>query len=106
MGRQNSAVTLEDSLPVSCNVKYRLTIGPNNYTSVCFPSDLKLKSTQMLCGRLDGRGVGRRMDTCICMAEPLQCLPETVTTLFVNWLYPNAEKKTTYVHPKTVCRCL
>ena len=26
------------------------------------------------------------MDTCICMAGSLPCLPETATTLFVNWL--------------------
>ena len=25
----------------------------------------------MLCGRVDGRGVGGIMDTCICMAESL-----------------------------------
>ena len=30
------------------------------------------------------------MDTCICMAESLQCSPETITT---NWLYPNTKKK-------------
>ena len=35
----------------------------------------------MLCGSLDGRGVWRRMDICICMAECLCCPPESVTTL-------------------------
>ena len=34
-----------------------------------------------LCGRLDGRGVWARMDTCMCMAESLCCVPETITTL-------------------------
>ena len=29
-----------------------------------------------------------RMDTCIYMAESLQRLPETITTLFANRLYP------------------
>ena len=43
----------------------------------------------MLCGSLDGMGVGGRMDTCICMAESLPCSPETITTLFMNWLFPN-----------------
>ena len=38
----------------------------------------------MLCGSLDGKGVWRTMDTCICMAESFCCPPETVT---VNWLY-------------------
>ena len=32
------------------------------------------------CGSLDGRGVWRRMDPCLCMAEPLCCPPETITT--------------------------
>ena len=31
------------------------------------------------------------MDTCICMIESLHCSPETVITLFVNWLYPNTK---------------
>ena len=41
----------------------------------------------MLRGSLDGRGVWVRMNTCICMAESFHCPPETITTLFVNWLY-------------------
>ena len=32
-------------------------------------------------GRLNGRGVWGRMDTCMCMAESLHCSPETVTLL-------------------------
>ena len=39
----------------------------------------------MLCGSLDGRGVWWRMDTCICMAESLCCLPETITTLLIGY---------------------
>ena len=31
------------------------------------------------------RGVWGRKDTCICMAEPLHCSPETITMLFVSW---------------------
>ena len=46
----------------------------------------------MLCGSLDGRGVWRRMDTYVCMTESLPCSPETITTLFVNWLDPNTKK--------------
>ena len=45
----------------------------------------------MLCGSLHGRGVWGRMDTCIGMTESLHCSPETITTLFVNWLYPNTK---------------
>ena len=36
-------------------------------------------------GSLDDRGVWRRMDTCICMAEPLHCPPETITTLLTGY---------------------
>jgi len=39
----------------------------------------------MLCGSLDGRGVGGRMDTCVCIAESLHCLPETITTLLIRY---------------------
>ena len=38
----------------------------------------------MLCGSLDGRGFGGRMDTCVCMAESLYCSPETLTTLLIS----------------------
>ena len=37
-----------------------------------------------LCGILDGRGVWGRMDTCVCMAESLCCLPETLTALLIS----------------------
>ena len=39
----------------------------------------------VLRGSLDGRGVWRRMDTCICMAESIWCSPETVTTLLIGY---------------------
>ena len=43
-----------------------------------------------LCSRLGGsvdrRGVWGRMDTCVSMAEPLRCSPETHHV--VNQLYP------------------
>ena len=46
----------------------------------------------MLCGSLDGRGVGGRMDTCICMAESLGCSPETIIT-FLTGYTPIQNKK-------------
>ena len=49
------------------------------------------KLCSMLCGDLEGRGVWARMDTDICMAESLCCSPETITTLFVNWLFPSTK---------------
>ena len=47
--------------------------------------------SSMFCASLDGRGVWGRMDTCICMAESLLCLHETITTLITSYipLYPN-----------------
>ena len=36
-------------------------------------------------GSLDGRGVWGRMDTCACMAEPLCCPPETITSLLIGY---------------------
>ena len=38
----------------------------------------------VLCGSLDGRGVWGRMDTHICMAESLCCVPETITVLLIG----------------------
>ena len=38
----------------------------------------------MLCGSLATRGVGGTMYTCICMAESIRYLPETITTLLIN----------------------
>ena len=42
----------------------------------------------VLCGSLDGKGFGGEW-TRVYMADPLCCSPETITALFVNWLYPN-----------------
>ena len=39
----------------------------------------------MLHGNLDGRGVCRRMDTCICMTEFLCYSPEIITTLLKGY---------------------
>ena len=39
----------------------------------------------VLRGSLDGKGDWRRMDTCRCMAESLNCSPETITTLFISY---------------------
>ena len=39
----------------------------------------------LLLASLDGRGVWRRMDTCIRMAESLCCPPEIITTLLTGY---------------------
>ena len=41
----------------------------------------------VLRGILDGRGVWRRMDTCMCMAESLCCPLETITTLLLGYKF-------------------
>ena len=43
----------------------------------------------MLCGSLDERagGVWRRVDTCVCVAEFLSCLSETITTLLIGYQF-------------------
>ena len=38
----------------------------------------------VLCGSLDGRGVWRSVDKCICVAESLPYSPETITTLLIG----------------------
>ena len=38
-----------------------------------------------LCGSLNGRRVWGRMNTDICMAESLCCLPETYITLLIGY---------------------
>ena len=35
-------------------------------------------------GSLDGRGVWGRVDMCACLAESLQCPPETITSLLIS----------------------
>ena len=39
----------------------------------------------MLCGSLGGDGVWGRMNTCVCMAEPIRWSPETITTLLIGY---------------------
>ena len=45
----------------------------------------------ILCGSLGGRGVWRRMDSWICWLS--RCSPETVTIVFVSWLYAKTKEK-------------
>ena len=46
----------------------------------------------MLYASLNGRGVWRRMDTCIYMAEFLHCSPETTTTLLIDFTLKQNKK--------------
>ena len=38
----------------------------------------------MLRGSLDAMGAGRRMDTCVCMAESFRGSPEIITILLIS----------------------
>ena len=56
-----------------------------------------------LCGSLDGRGVGRGMDTCIYMAESLHRSPKTDTTLFIGYLSAVAAVVVQSLSPVQLC---
>ena len=45
----------------------------------------KLLSKNLPFHGLDGRGVWRRMDTYICVAESFHCSPKTITTLLIGY---------------------
>ena len=65
--------------------------GMDRYTLLYFKGitnkDLlySTRNCSRLHGSLDGRGVGGRMDTCICMVESLLCLFEGITTLLIGY---------------------
>ena len=69
----------------NCHQNLKRTIIP----CVVFPSPCQNKGInlyfRMLCGSLDERGVRGKIDTCICMAESLCCLPETLTTSLISY---------------------
>ena len=46
----------------------------------------------MFCGSLDGRGVWGRVDACVCLAESLRRVPETITALSIRYT-PTQTKK-------------
>ena len=65
----------------------------------------------VLCGSLDGRGVWKRTDTCVCVAESLPCSPGIITTLLVGYtpvqnrkfsLKKKKKKNTEYLYNTTV----
>ena len=39
----------------------------------------------IFCNKLNGKRIGERIDTCICITESLCCTPETNTTLLINY---------------------
>ena len=45
---------------------------------------------------LDGRGVWERMDTCICTADYLCCLPETIKPLLISYTIIENQKLKPY----------
>ena len=65
----------------------------------------------VLCGSLDGRGIRERINTCICMAEPVCCSPETITTLLISYTpipnkkFKKLKKKTQWPKKKSALQC-
>ena len=68
-------------------------------------------------GSLDGRGVWGRMDTCVCVAESLCCLPEIITTVLIGytqtqnkWLKNNnnngKQRIMGFLNPCITCLCV
>ena len=51
----------------------------------------------MLCVSLDGREVWGRMDTCICMAESLNCSPETTLLISHTLIQKKKFEKNIYI---------
>ena len=49
----------------------------------------------VLCGGLDGRGIGEsgHVCVCVCVAEALHHAPEAITALLVSRLHPSTKEK-------------
>ena len=61
-----------------------------------------MEFSSVSCDSLDGRGVWGRMDTYICMAKSLRCLPEIITTLLIGYTsIQNKKLKKTNKPPTT-----
>ena len=66
------------------------------------PTEQHRERFSVLCGSLDGRGVWRRMDTCICVAESLCHPPETITIGYVPVCAQSLSRVLLLVTPWTV----
>ena len=40
----------------------------------------------IFCNNLNGKGIWKRTDTCVCITESLCCAPETITTLLTGYI--------------------
>ena len=65
-------------------------------------SDVSRELCSVLCGRVDGRGLWGRMDTCICMAESLCYLSAAITRLLIGYT-PVQHKKFKKDNKNQVC---
>ena len=52
---------------------------------ICTFRAIEIQIFSMLCDSLDGGGVWRGMDTCICRAESLCCSPQNTTSLLIGY---------------------
>ena len=76
--------------PQENRASHKTKVGMDVYTLPCKmdhqqgPTGYHRRLCSMLCSSLDGRGVWGRLDTRICLAEPLCYLPETITILLIG----------------------
>lgn len=75
---------------------------PNWKQCKCLLTSKWIESLQ--CFLSHGRGVCRRMDICICIAESLHCSPEAIPALLIGYTVlqfkiKKFEKRSTMVHP-------
>ena len=81
--KKKKKIFLEDNLGWrEIMEEYLQELGVNKQGPTLKHSEL----CSMSCGSLERRGVWGRMDTCICMAELLRCLPKTITTLLISYI--------------------
>ena len=52
-------------------------------------NNVSFEPCSILCNNLNGKRIWKRIDTCICITEPLCCTPETNTTLFFFFFFFN-----------------
>ena len=68
------------------------------------PTAQHMELCSVLCGSLDGRKVWGRMDTCISMAEPPYCSPETINSVkFSRSVMSNSLRPHELQHTRPPC---
>ena len=63
------------------NVKKRYKIDNQQGTTVQYR-----ELSSIFCNNLNGKIIQKRKDKCLCITELLRCIPETNTTLLINYI--------------------